>query len=64
MSTFRKYLREKRIVMKSPKDFRRFIMITGRDPRAREALLARNARATSKDSADCSEKWKANKLDL
>ncbi len=42
METFRNYLREKRIVMKSPRDFQRFIMITGRDPRAREALLARN----------------------
>jgi len=28
--------------MKSPRDFQRFIMITGRDPNAREALLARN----------------------
>ena len=42
MATFKNYLREKRIVMKSPKDFQRFVMITGRDPRAREALLARN----------------------
>ena len=42
MGTFKKYLREKHIVMKSPKDFQRFIMRTGRDPRAREALLARN----------------------
>jgi len=42
MGTFRSYLREKRIVMKSPKDFQRFIMITGRDQRARDALLARN----------------------
>jgi superfamily II DNA or RNA helicase len=42
MSTFRHYLRENRIVMKSPKDFQKFIMITGRDPRAREALLSRN----------------------
>ena len=42
MGTFRNYLREKRIVMKSPRDFQRFIMRTGRDPRAREALLARN----------------------
>jgi superfamily II DNA or RNA helicase len=42
MGTFRNYLREKHIVMKSPRDFQRFIMITGRDPRAREALLARN----------------------
>ena len=28
--------------MRSPRDFQRFIMRTGRDPRAREALLARN----------------------
>jgi superfamily II DNA or RNA helicase len=42
MATFRKYLREKHIVMKSPRDFQRFIMRTGRDPQAREALLARN----------------------
>jgi superfamily II DNA or RNA helicase len=42
MATFRNYLREKRIVMKCPRDFQRFIMRTGRDPHAREALLARN----------------------
>ncbi len=42
MATFRKYLKEKHIVMKSPKDFQKFIMRTGRDPRAREALLSRN----------------------
>ena len=42
ISVFRRYLREKRIVIKGPKDFQRFIMITGRDPRARDALLARN----------------------
>jgi superfamily II DNA or RNA helicase len=42
MTTFRKYLREKHIQMRSPRDFQRFIMRTGRDTRAREALLARN----------------------
>ena len=42
MNTFRSYLREKRIVMKSPSDFQKFIMRTGRDPLARDALLARN----------------------
>ena len=42
MSIFRNYLRERRIVLKSPADFQRFIMTTGRDPCAREALLARN----------------------
>jgi superfamily II DNA or RNA helicase len=42
MSTFRSYLREKGIVLRSPEDFHKFIMTTGRDHRAREALLARN----------------------
>lgn len=42
MATFRKYLREHHILMRSPKDFQKFIMRTGRDPRAREALLSRN----------------------
>lgn len=39
---FSNYLRRKRIVLRSPKDFQRFIMRTGVDPEAREALLARN----------------------
>jgi superfamily II DNA or RNA helicase len=42
MGVFRGYLREKHIRMRSPRDFQRFIMRTGRDPHAREALLARN----------------------
>ena len=42
MSIFKNYLHQRRIVLKSPADFQRFIMTTGRDPRAREALLARN----------------------
>jgi len=42
MSVFRNYLHQRRIVLKSPSDFQRFIMTTGRDPQAREALLARN----------------------
>lgn len=40
--TFTNYLRRKRIVLRSQKDFQRFIMRTGVDPKAREALLARN----------------------
>ena len=39
---FRNYLRRKKISLRSPKDFRRFIMRTGNDPEARKALLARN----------------------
>jgi superfamily II DNA or RNA helicase len=42
MATFKNYLRKRHITLKSPRDFQRFIMITGRDPHAREALLARN----------------------
>jgi superfamily II DNA or RNA helicase len=42
MAIFRKYLAERRIVLKTAFDFQRFIMTTGRDPNAREALLARN----------------------
>jgi superfamily II DNA or RNA helicase len=42
MSIFRNYLRARKIVLKSAADFQKFIMTTGRDPHAREALLARN----------------------
>lgn len=39
---FTKYLRRRRIRLRTPKDFQRFIMRTGTDPQARKALLARN----------------------
>ncbi|UCE29015.1 MAG: DEAD/DEAH box helicase family protein [Candidatus Bathyarchaeota archaeon] len=39
---FTNYLKQKRIALRSQEDFRRFIMRTGNDPKAREALLARN----------------------
>jgi superfamily II DNA or RNA helicase len=42
MTLFRGYLSERRIILKTAFDFQRFIMSTGRDPKAREALLARN----------------------
>jgi superfamily II DNA or RNA helicase len=42
MMVFRNYLKEKGITLRSAADFQRFIMTTGRDRRAREALLARN----------------------
>lgn len=42
IGVFKNYLRDRRIFLKSAFDFQRFIMTTGRDPRAREALLARN----------------------
>ncbi|MGQ9552136.1 MAG: DEAD/DEAH box helicase family protein, partial [Candidatus Bathycorpusculaceae bacterium] len=42
MNVFRGYLKEKGITLRSAEDFQRFIIFTGRDRRAREALLARN----------------------
>lgn len=42
MGIFRNYLRQRRLTLKSAADFQKFIMTTGRDPKAREALLARN----------------------
>jgi superfamily II DNA or RNA helicase len=39
---FADYLESNRIWLRSPLDFQRFIMRTGRDPQARRALLARN----------------------
>jgi superfamily II DNA or RNA helicase len=42
MDVFKGYLTKHRIVLRSATDFQKFIMTTGRDPQAREALLARN----------------------
>jgi len=39
---FTSYLRRKRVVLRNQEDFRRFIIRTGSDPEAREALLSRN----------------------
>jgi superfamily II DNA or RNA helicase len=40
---FTRYLRRRRIRLRTARDFQRFIMRTGTDPQARKALLARNA---------------------
>lgn len=42
MNVFKGYIAKRRIVLRSAADFQKFIMTTGRDPQAREALLARN----------------------
>jgi superfamily II DNA or RNA helicase len=42
MGIFRSFLQQRRISLRNPADFQKFIMTTGRDPKAREALLARN----------------------
>ncbi len=39
---FRNYLRRRNLRFRNARDFQRFIMRTGSDPKAREALLARN----------------------
>jgi superfamily II DNA or RNA helicase len=41
-AVFTDFLQEKHIILKSPRDFRLLVMRSGRDPKAREALLARN----------------------
>ena len=41
-AVFTKYLRRRGIKLRSSQDFQKFIMMTGRDPAARTALLARN----------------------
>ena len=42
MKIYRNYLKDNRIFLRSVQDFQKFIMLTGRDPHARKALLARN----------------------
>jgi superfamily II DNA or RNA helicase len=42
MSIFRSFVQQRKITLRSAADFQKFIMTTGRDPKAREALLARN----------------------
>lgn len=42
MRIFRSFLQQRRITLRSAADFQKFIMTTGRDSKAREALLARN----------------------
>ncbi|MBD3254496.1 MAG: DEAD/DEAH box helicase, partial [Candidatus Lokiarchaeota archaeon] len=42
LSVYKNYLISHNIKMRSPRDFQKLIMRTGRDPKAREALLARN----------------------
>jgi len=39
---FKNYLISRRITIRSPKDFQKIIMRSGRDPAARQAILARN----------------------
>lgn len=42
MRVFKSFLQERHVTLRSAADFHHFIMTTGRDPHAREALLARN----------------------
>jgi superfamily II DNA or RNA helicase len=42
ISTFREYLAKSGLRLRSQKDFQRLVIMSGRDPEAREALLSRN----------------------
>ncbi|MEM2002640.1 MAG: DEAD/DEAH box helicase, partial [Candidatus Methanomethylicaceae archaeon] len=42
ISKFREYLAKRGLRMRTQKDFQRLVIMSGRDPEAREALLARN----------------------
>jgi superfamily II DNA or RNA helicase len=42
IAVFKNYVARAHFVLRTPRDFRRLVMISGRDPDAREALLARN----------------------
>jgi superfamily II DNA or RNA helicase len=64
MAVFKGYLQEKGIVLKSAEDFQKFIMITGRDRRAREALLARNRALKVALNSDAKLNLLANQLEV
>jgi superfamily II DNA or RNA helicase len=64
MAVFKSYLQEKGIVLKSAEDFQKFIMITGRDRRAREALLARNRALKVALNSDAKLNLLANQLEV
>jgi superfamily II DNA or RNA helicase len=64
MAVFKSYLQEKGIVLKSAEDFQKFIMTTGRDYRAREALLARNRALKVALNSDAKLSLLANQLEV
>lgn len=52
MDIYKNYLRENNIVLRTPRDFERLVMRSGRDTGAREAILARHrARITALNSS-------------
>lgn len=63
MGVFKSYLQKRHIVLKSAFDFQRFIMTTGRDPQAREALLARNKALRVAVNSEAKLKLLAEKLE-
>ncbi|MGF3522380.1 MAG: DEAD/DEAH box helicase family protein [Candidatus Bathyarchaeia archaeon] len=63
MEIFKRYLKERRIVLKSASDFQRFVMTTGRDPHAREALLARNRAVKTAVNSEAKLNLLAEKLE-
>lgn len=52
MDIYRNYLRENNLILRTPKDFERLVMRSGRDKYARDAILARHrARVTALNSS-------------
>ena len=52
MEIYKNYLRDNNIILRTPRDFERLVMRSGRDKGAREAILARHrARATALNSS-------------
>jgi superfamily II DNA or RNA helicase len=64
MRIFRNYLLQKHIVLRSAADFHKFIMSTGRDPRARDALLSRNRALRVAVNSEAKLKLLSEKLEL
>ncbi len=64
MNIFRSFLRQRKITLRSAADFQKFIMTTGRDPKAREALLARNRAIRVAVNSDAKLKVLSQQLDI
>jgi superfamily II DNA or RNA helicase len=64
MAIFKNYLSQRHFVLRSSFDFQRFIMATGRDPQAREALLARNKALKTAVNSETKLDLLAKKLEM
>ncbi len=63
MNIFRSFLQQRKITLRRAADFQKFIMTTGRDPKAREALLARNKAIRAAVNSEAKLKVLSQQLD-